>query len=131
MPKAAAAPKPEVGHGWTGLPASAADIAAACPAASREQLRSVLTDVALTGCVWRTQLRTVLQGVAHYANWLNIAGLNRDMFSERGVEAAIPAFVLRQFVDALSVLPIEHEAALELQAHAKALQWPAISASRD
>ncbi len=128
MPKTTALPT-EPGYAWTELPSSAAGIAGACPPEAREQLQLLLKGVALTGCVWRSELRAALKGVAHYSNWLTVTGLYRDMFTEHGVESAIPTFVLRQFTACNGALPKESEAELERDAGVKGLQLRTISAS--
>lgn len=112
MPKITAQ-QTDSGSGWTALATSASGIAQACPPAARERLQQLLVGVAVSGCVWRSELRGALKGVAHYGNWLSVGGLDREVFAEHGVESAIPAFVPRQFTECTDVLSREWEAELE------------------
>lgn len=130
MPKTTAQ-QTDSGSGWTALADSASGIAQQCPPAARERLQQLLAGVAVSGCVWRSELRGALKGVAHYGNWLSVGGLDREMFAEHGVESAIPAFVPRQFTECADVLSKEWEAELQRDAGVKQLELRPISAGME
>lgn len=124
MPKPA--PNTEPLKNWTSHRASG--IATSCPQPVLMKVRELVAGMPMTACVWRSDLHAATGGSAYYSNWLTVAEFERETFDDRGVEAAIPVFVVALFAEGRQAWPAEIEEQLGREAGVAAPQVQVLSA---